>query len=842
MHTYNKTYINRLKERVIEAFHGKEIQSSDCYLLSVEIQRRVDKRVSETTLKRVFGFANSAHNPSQYTLNALAVFCGFNSWNHFREAEDEIIASNSENRQWAEIKTRLSKISFFQLQALKRRNPGWRGEKIRRSWLDDYFLRFGQSSKNVMLFHGPSGYGKTSAISTWLHEKLSDGEGSDDIYLYVDGLSFMQSTVYGYNPITWLAQVFDCDGTGSIENFFQHYQNKAPGYLHIIIDGFNEENLAETHYYAVFGNLLDMIESFKPYQWLKFTLVLRSNIYEKAKRRLPATYSQLWEETDLKEEPIPIGEKLPYTTIELSTLFDTHGVAHSVEEIAASSNYEWLRIPTYLDSFLQLREEFPNVNFRLDELKFLLIRNFLEDDPGLLSILETVGNEEMKVLIQATSRSGDTKTTSDNPVQKRISSRLQRSVLFDKLVGRGMLIMDAGTRVGRCRFHSPYYLAYIYAYYYFHNIGISDIHRFSEHVKSDLTGEAEAARLSFIWFAFFQLEELDFSFLELIGDNQNSVIPSADDLLYFTTSFINHLYHSAGQQYKKRMKNKVVQSGLCQLVMHRTRMPYPRLKHVFHLLLDLDLGTESEFRVRFKMALLAFLKWDESEFITQLEHLTTLRVSVTGQLSIQPVAGLSALYHFFKYGKIDSKNVNDVFNKEFNPEQAAVVEDDYSGELVGYLLLLISPDSELAAQYLMTIRKKIDRLTSTDGIGYTIYDLLTQLLIQMSGERYKSKAGSHPAHTGLSLFHFEDSNEDSMLGYFVQILSLHLDILSGEKDQRMIKRKTQLLEQQLEPMGYTVLSKYFAAIAYSQRKGYSFEQDLSGSLRDHPFRFTSTCS
>ncbi|AMR30624.1 hypothetical protein A0256_03890 [Mucilaginibacter sp. PAMC 26640] len=39
--------------------------------------------ISETTLKRLYGFAESKFNPSLFTLNALAVFCGYIGWDAF---------------------------------------------------------------------------------------------------------------------------------------------------------------------------------------------------------------------------------------------------------------------------------------------------------------------------------------------------------------------------------------------------------------------------------------------------------------------------------------------------------------------------------------------------------------------------------------------------------------------------------------------------------------------------------------------------------------------------------------------------------------------------------------
>src|SRR5690606_41533132 len=65
-----------------------------------------------------------------------------------------------------------------------------------------------------------------------------------------------------------------------------------------------------------------------------------------------------------------------------------HRINHAIEELALSSNYTWLRIPRYLESYLRLNKQYPNIDFRDKELQFLVIRDVIEKDVTLLNILE----------------------------------------------------------------------------------------------------------------------------------------------------------------------------------------------------------------------------------------------------------------------------------------------------------------------------------------------------------------------------------------------------------------------------------------------------------------------
>jgi hypothetical protein len=65
-----------LKHRVLLKTGLADITSSDCQRIAVEINKHLNKHVSVTTLKRVFGFAKSVHHFSKYTIAALSDYAG----------------------------------------------------------------------------------------------------------------------------------------------------------------------------------------------------------------------------------------------------------------------------------------------------------------------------------------------------------------------------------------------------------------------------------------------------------------------------------------------------------------------------------------------------------------------------------------------------------------------------------------------------------------------------------------------------------------------------------------------------------------------------------------------
>lgn len=819
MHAYNKKYINRLKELILSRFGDKEILSSDCYRLSVEIDRRVGMSISETTLKRFFGFTSATHHPSQYTLNALAIFCGFSSWENFRQYEDQSAAAASDNKSWGELRAHLSKITYFQLATLKKRNPGWGGKLFFRDWIPAYLREFEKDDRNLSIFHAPAGYGKTSALGAWLDKEL---EGSvENSYLYVDNLSLFLSSVYGYSPMKWLAAIFELS-TPDLDHFFQQYEpdRTAPGFLHIVIDGFNEEHVSTKQYYAIVSNLLAMIDHLQTYPWLKFTLVMRTHIYEKTKKYCPAPIDYF-----------TVRAQLQFSIAELSMLMERHNIPHTIADLAASSNLEWLRTPKFFDSFYRLRKNFPTVDFRQDELKFFIIRDVIENNLTLLNALQNTPRAHLVRILRELLLSDRTVTERGETSINRRKVNLPQTELVEELVAKGMVIPVSRTdgNPDHHVFRSPYEPAYLYAHYCYYTLGIQNMRSFaSQCVKVDLRYTPVTARLSMLWFAFFQTENLDLSFLDGKPEEPNPWCPTATDLLAFTASVVNYLFHLGGQQYAQEVQYLLSKKQIHRKIFQRTQMPYRRLTQIFQALLPICQDREQEFRYRFILALLALFKWDERAFITQLEHLVVLQDTLAGQLSVDPAEGLSLAYQFFKYGKTDTEALRSVFAQNFNLRTASSVEEDYCCEMLAYTLLLTNPDPVAASHYLKTIEAKLRHTRSSKGTDRTVYTLLYQILQSIAYGKF-DEAADNLENTPLRAPLPEatpDGAHPSHISLFIQILRLHRDLASGMLNDRALEREIiSRLKKELTPLGYPALAKHAVAIKYARNRFRNTHQD-----------------
>jgi PAS domain S-box-containing protein len=75
-----------LKNAVMGTAGLTSITPANCKLLATLIKKQTKLAISETTLKRFYGFTATKVKPSYYTLDALAKFCGHGGWRDWQQS------------------------------------------------------------------------------------------------------------------------------------------------------------------------------------------------------------------------------------------------------------------------------------------------------------------------------------------------------------------------------------------------------------------------------------------------------------------------------------------------------------------------------------------------------------------------------------------------------------------------------------------------------------------------------------------------------------------------------------------------------------------------------------
>src|ERR1700761_1596931 len=111
----------QLKQEVLDKAGLTIITPSDCQSLALNISKQTKKQISDTTIKRIYGFALSSSVPSLYTLNLLAEYCGYSSWDYFcdEHSKKQIKPQAKFVEKTSDVLDVLRKTTHNTLQALK---------------------------------------------------------------------------------------------------------------------------------------------------------------------------------------------------------------------------------------------------------------------------------------------------------------------------------------------------------------------------------------------------------------------------------------------------------------------------------------------------------------------------------------------------------------------------------------------------------------------------------------------------------------------------------------------------------------------------------------------------
>lgn len=94
-------YIEALKAATLTAAGIQYLSAAQCRALSMSIMQRAEHPISETALKKVYGFTSTTSGPSLATLNGLAYYCGYQDWKAFLRTYAGNEADNNDTvSQW----------------------------------------------------------------------------------------------------------------------------------------------------------------------------------------------------------------------------------------------------------------------------------------------------------------------------------------------------------------------------------------------------------------------------------------------------------------------------------------------------------------------------------------------------------------------------------------------------------------------------------------------------------------------------------------------------------------------------------------------------------------------
>ncbi|PTS98050.1 hypothetical protein DBR11_15900 [Pedobacter sp. HMWF019] len=166
--------LDELKSLICFKAGLNHVTPADCKRISIDIRKEFDKNVSETTLKRLFGFAAMKFTFSRYTITALCEYAGKPEYikslaeggTHFEGKEDI----------WKKVSCHADRITRITLKNISCRSGLPYQATVSRVFAEHAFEEFCDGRFNFMAFVAPPGYGKTILLSQLVDKYFSDKE------------------------------------------------------------------------------------------------------------------------------------------------------------------------------------------------------------------------------------------------------------------------------------------------------------------------------------------------------------------------------------------------------------------------------------------------------------------------------------------------------------------------------------------------------------------------------------------------------------------------------------------------------------------------------------------
>lgn len=281
--------LEMLKQLVLATSGIKVITPAIFKELTALILHSTKKQVSSSTLKRIFGFAAYNFQPSLYTLNVLAEFCGYESWVHFTTehgAESLVMPAPAQAISYHNFQSKSLETSLHTLQSLKKKSGIPYTLTISRDLLNEHLEIFVNSNYLITAISSPAGYGKTTALCHWVEAYIQDvkKQQSKDVILFLSTKTLSRINQQD-NIQQWLLSLSGiyADGILSNDTLRNHLQKHK---FYLVLDGLDSTNLNELQLEAATNMLLDSLNLYENCPNFKVILTMRSATWINFQRQL----------------------------------------------------------------------------------------------------------------------------------------------------------------------------------------------------------------------------------------------------------------------------------------------------------------------------------------------------------------------------------------------------------------------------------------------------------------------------------------------------------------------------------------------------------------------------
>lgn len=270
--------LNELRRLILLKVGINVINPSDCKSISIQIQKELNKTVSETTIKRIFGFAEIKNQFSRSTINVLKEFVSDQGIKNL-----SVSAFPEYNDDFVEVAQKGKAISVNTIKHIKNRSNLPYEMTIGRKFAKYDFDYFYLSDQSFTAFVSQPGYGKSILLSHLVHNLFLEDDAPyyDDAILFINAMDLFGSS-YETLSIEDIIKIKlginqSTDFIAYFNEQYQIHQRK----LIIVIDGFPELLVNKVSKPKIFERIINLISEIDESLGIKLILSMRSTMWNR---------------------------------------------------------------------------------------------------------------------------------------------------------------------------------------------------------------------------------------------------------------------------------------------------------------------------------------------------------------------------------------------------------------------------------------------------------------------------------------------------------------------------------------------------------------------------------
>lgn len=257
----------------------RSMTPADCKTISIEISKTLNKNVSETTIKRLFGFAMVRHKFSRFTLTTLSEYVNNQTLiSAIEKTENQV---DTKGLNWKETEERAKRITDFTIKSIKNRSGIPYEMTITRKFSEHDFDDFYNSNHSFMAFISQPGYGKTIVLAH-LAEKILAAKTKitqGTTLAFITAYNLLNKDNTQINIEAQLKNMLGISSSDTLINYVERNYKQNQKKLIIFLDGFSEVMLLRDTLNEVLTGIIDFICAIEDSPTIKLVMNMRSTTW-----------------------------------------------------------------------------------------------------------------------------------------------------------------------------------------------------------------------------------------------------------------------------------------------------------------------------------------------------------------------------------------------------------------------------------------------------------------------------------------------------------------------------------------------------------------------------------